>query len=136
MKPVGGGWCDEPVVLRSRGDYVEITAKHSKRNVLHGTLTHNMTSDKATFTIQLDGTEHGVNFRRDDWSIVPLEPEIEDGIYVGIGNVYRVVDNEIRGTDASLKVPFVQSLYTRQNFANHVKAGSIRRVADSHGAWL
>ena len=107
------------------GDYLDVVPSKT-----------GMTSDKATFTIQLDGTEHGVNFRRDDWFIVPLHPDIEDGLYVGVGNVYRVVDNEIRGTDASLTRPFVQSLYTRQNFANHVKAGSIRRVADSHGAWL
>lgn len=134
MKPVFPSSFEIPVVLRGSGDYIEMKSKRGK-NVIRGTLTQNLRSNDTSFHVKLNGTSTPNLFRREDWFVTLLQPEVEDGIYVGIGNVYRVVNNEITGVDAGLTLPRERSTYTRETFVEYVKAGRIRRVADSHGTW-
>lgn len=133
MKLTDCEW-ETPVILRERGDWVEIKAKKSG-NLMRGKLTKNMTSDHRTFVIVLDGTEAGISLRRDEWYITLLEPPIEEGIYVGMGNIYHISESAMRGTDANLnKIP-INSLLKRKTFARLISEGKVRRVAPLHGTW-
>lgn len=124
-----------PSLVLKSGERVLISTREGQ-TTLRGKLTQDVTTGNALFKINIDGTSGSVTFQRGQWIMTLLDPDIEDGIYVGIGNVYRVVGNVISGTDATLGNPALGSLYTRKRFSEHVKAGKIRRVAEAHGSWL
>ncbi|AWY05673.1 hypothetical protein SEA_OLINDD_103 [Microbacterium phage OlinDD] len=129
-----GECCGTPVVVRRNGDYVRIESKTAGSRI-QGTLTKQVLAEDATFRIQIDGTKHSVTLRRNEWYVILLDPPIESGIYVGIGNIYYVSDTEIKGTDASMTTTAEKSSISRRRFAEMVKDGRIRRVAALHGTW-
>lgn len=134
MKPLGACDWEIPVSLRSRGEYVEVKSKRGK-NVMRGTLVEDVRSNNVNFHIKLNGASTSNMFRREEWFIILLEPEIEDGLYVGLGNIYHVANNSIRYSDASMSRVAQQVAFTRDAFARRIKEGLVRRVADSHGTW-
>lgn len=125
---------EKPIVLRENGDYVRIESKKGGTRI-QGTLTKRILSEESTFRIQIDGAGHGVTLRREEWFMILLDPPIESGIYVGLGNIYQVSDTEIKGTDASMTSVIQKSMLTRRRFAELVKAQEVRRVAAIHGTW-
>ncbi|QZD97694.1 hypothetical protein SEA_PLATTE_102 [Microbacterium phage Platte] len=126
--------CEASVVLLRCGDYVRIESKEGGSRI-QGTLTRRILSDDRAFRIRLDGTKDSVTMRRDEWNMILLDPPIESGIYVGIGNIYYVSDTEIKGTSASMTSTAEKSSISRRRFAEMVKDGRIRRVAALHGTW-
>lgn len=126
-------WSDMTVLLEC-GVEVEVTARNGK-NKMRGKLTKAVMSDHETFAIMLDGAGHSVSLHRADWDIQEVEPEIESGIYVGIGNIYRVDDKDIRGTDVGMRRTPMRTMFKRKVFARMIEQGKVRRVAPLDGTW-
>lgn len=126
--------CDAPVILHKRGERIEVKSKQGG-NVMRGKLSRSITSDHRTFVMVLDGTEAGISLRLHEWQVTVLPPVIEPGIYVGVGNIYAVNEESIRGAIAEMGGEIKPSIFSRERFAELVSDGRIRRVADLSGLW-